>query len=76
MAHVIRTDMIRALKGWRFPLAVVLMYLVWELNSKRFVNSQDVIYLFIHVWGRSITPLLAMVVTSVAYVFSYCEDVG
>ncbi|MDO4340539.1 MAG: hypothetical protein Q4C91_21035 [Eubacteriales bacterium] len=75
MVDVIKTDFGRALKSWRFPLAVVLMFLVWELNSKRFVHSQDVLYLFVHVWGRSITPLLAMVVTSLVYVSSYCEDV-
>ena len=76
MKNVIKTDFNRALKNWRFPLAIVLMFLVWEGNSKRFTpNSEDVLYLFIHVWGRSTTPLLAMVVTAVPYVSSYCEDV-
>ncbi len=74
LLNVLKADFNRVFKGWRFPLAVVLMFLVWELNSKRFVNSQDVLYLFIHVWGRSITPLMAMIVTSTAYVYSYCED--
>lgn len=75
MRNAIKTDFSRALKSWKFPVAVGLMFLVWELNSKRFIGSQDVLFLFVHVWGRSITPLLAMVVTSVAYVSSYCEDV-
>lgn len=52
LLNVLKADFNRVFKGWRFPLAVVLMFLVWELNSKRFVNSQDVLYLFIHVWGK------------------------
>ena len=74
MKNIIKTDFKRALKGAKFPLAIILMFFVWEFNSKRFADSQDVLYLFVHVWGRSITPLLAMIVTSTVYVTSYCED--
>lgn len=65
----------RAFGSWRFPAAVILMFLVWELNSRRFTLYEDVLYLYIHVWGRSITPLLAMAITSTGYVASFCEDV-
>ena len=70
MKNIIKTDFKRALKGAKFPLAIILMFFVWEFNSKRFADSQDVLYLFVHVWGRSITPLLAMIVTSTVYVTS------
>ena len=61
--NAIKTDLSRALVSWRFLLSIILMFLVWELNSKRFQIQEDVIYLFVHVWGRSITPLLAVVIT-------------
>ena len=52
MKNIIKTDFKRALKGAKFPLAIILMFFVWEFNSKRFADSQDVLYLFVHVWGR------------------------
>lgn len=73
--NAIKTDLSRALVSWRFLLSIILMFLVWELNSKRFQIQEDVIYLFVHVWGRSITPLLAVVITSFSYASSYSEDI-
>ena len=46
MKNIIKTDFKRALKGAKFPLAIILMFFVWEFNSKRFADSQDVLYLF------------------------------
>ena len=74
MKNVIKTDLKRALFHWRFFLVIILIYFVWEFNSRRFSVYDDVLYLFIHVWGRSITPLLCLVITSFVYVASYCED--
>lgn len=74
MKAVIKTDFSRSLCSWKFPCSVFLMFLVWELNSKRFVLVEDVLYLFIHTWGRSITSLLVLVVSALVYTGSYCED--
>lgn len=74
LPDVLKTDFSRAFLGWRFPLAVFLMFLAWELNSRRFQVKEDVLYLFIHVWRRSTTSLLAIVITSAAYLASFCED--
>lgn len=75
LKNIMKTDFSRAFISLRFPLAVFLMYLVWDLNSKRFGNPEDVLYLFIHTWARSITYLLAMAVSAVVYTTSYCEDI-
>lgn len=74
MKHVFKTDFNRSFLTPRFLLSVFAMFLIWELNSKRFQIYDDVLYLFIHIWGRSITPLLAMVVTAFPYAGSYNED--
>ena len=34
MKNIIKTDFKRALKGAKFPLAIILMFFVWEFNSK------------------------------------------
>lgn len=74
MKNIIKTDVSRALINWQFPFAIVLMFLVWELNSRRFQNVEDILFLFIHVWGRSVTSLMAMVVSALGYTGSCCED--
>ena len=42
--NAIKTDLSRALVSWRFLLSIILMFLVWELNSKRFQIQEDVRY--------------------------------
>ena len=74
MKNVLKADFVRAFKGWRFWSAGALMFLMWELNSRRFQWKDDVLYLFVHVWGRSITSLMAMVISAMVFSFSYCED--
>lgn len=67
MKSILKADLSRAFKNWKFPLAVFLMFLVWELNSKRFEQKEDVLYLFINVWGRSITYLMAILISSIPF---------
>ena len=74
LPNALKTDFSRAFLSWRFLLAVFLMFLTWELNSRRFQFKDDVLYLFVHVWRRSTTSLLAMVITSAVYLSSFCED--
>lgn len=71
---MILNDLKRTFLHYRFPLAVILIFLMWDINSQRFQMADDVLFLFINVRGRSITPLMAMVITSIVYVTSYCED--
>lgn len=70
----LKMDFGRAIKSWRFLLAVLLMFLIWQINSKRFQIEGDMVYIYVTVWGRSITALLALVVAAVVYVSSFCED--
>lgn len=74
MKSIIKADLSRAFISWRFPLAVFLMFLVWELSSKRFELKEDVLYLFIHVWGRSITYLMAMLISSIPFLSAHIEE--
>ena len=60
MGAVLKAEMKRAFTGIRFPAAALFVFLVMEANSRRFREAQDILYLFIHTWGRSVTPLLAV----------------
>ena len=75
MKTFIKTDIKRAFFNFRFVVSFILLFLVWEINSKRFTVYDDALYLFIHIWGRSTTSLLSMAITSFAYAGSYTEDV-
>ncbi len=75
LKKTMKIDLVRAVCSFRFFISVFIMFLVWYLNSKRFGIKEDILYLFINVWGRSTTPLLAIVVSSFGYVASYSEDV-
>ena len=74
MKSILKADLSRAFKNWKFPLAVFLMFLVWELNSKRFEQKEDVLYLFINVWGRSITYLMAILISSIPFLSAHMEE--
>lgn len=74
MKEILKTDLSRAFKNWKFPLAVFLMFLVWELNSKRFGEKEDVLFFFINVWGRSITYLMAILVSSIPFLSAHMEE--
>ena len=60
MGAVLKAEIKRAFTGIRFPAAAAIIFLILELNSLRFREAEDILYLFIHTWGRSVTPLLAM----------------
>lgn len=67
MKSIIKTDFSRAFINWKFPLAILLMFLVWDLNSKRFGPREDVLFYFINVWGRSITYLMAILISTIPF---------
>lgn len=75
MKTYIKTDIKRAFFNFRFVVACILLFLVWEINGKRFTVYDDALYLFIHIWGRSTTSLLSMAITSFSYAGAYTEDV-
>ncbi len=66
MGAVLKAEIKRAFTGIRFPAAAAIIFLILELNSLRFREAEDILYLFIHTWGRSVTPLLAMAAAALA----------
>lgn len=74
MLENMKADLYRVLHSYRFPAAVMLIFLIWEINCRRFEVVQDVMYVFIYTKGLSITTLLAMVVTPYVFSGAYCED--
>lgn len=66
MGAVLKAEIKRAFTGIRFPAATAIIFLILELNSLRFREAEDILYLFIHTWGRSVTPLLAMAAAALA----------
>ena len=73
MKSIIKTDFSRAFINWKFPLAILLMFLVWDLNSKRFGLREDVLFYFINVWGRSITYLMAILISTIPFLSAHIE---
>ena len=74
MKSIIKTDFSRAFINWKFPLAILLMFLVWDLNSKRFGLREDVLFYFINVWGRSITYLMAILISTIPFLSAHIEE--
>ena len=50
------------------------MFLVWDLNSKRFGLREDVLFYFINVWGRSITYLMAILISTIPFLSAHIEE--
>lgn len=71
-----RAELRRAFFTARFPASVLMMFLLWFINAMRFTESEDVLYLSIHTWGRSIVQLLEMIIASFPYVTAFAEDRG
>lgn len=74
MKSIIKTDFSRAFINWKFPLAILLMFLVWDLNSKRFGLREDILFYFINVWGRSITYLMAILISTIPFLSAHIEE--
>lgn len=74
MFHHLKMDMKRAVFSYKIILAFLGITLLWGINSKRFFNPEDLLYLFVYTKGLSITTLLAVIISNVGYGTSFCED--
>lgn len=74
LRHAARAEMRRALITPRFPAAAVMVTVLWYLNARRFNESEDVLYIVINTWGRSIVTLLEMVIAAFPYATAFSED--
>ena len=76
MYRAIKSDLKRGILSYRFLFALFCMFLVWELNRRRFEihPGEDLLYLYIHTRGRTLMSLLSLVVTAIPCTSFLCED--
>lgn len=76
MYHTIKGDLKRGILSYRFFFAVFFMFLVWELNRRRFEvhPREDLLYFYIHTRGRTLMSLLSLFATAIPCTSILCED--
>lgn len=71
---ILKMDFKRAFCSWKFPTIVIMIAIMWYLNSRRFMLDEDVLAIFFDTTGRSTIINIALILCNSIFGLSVCEE--